>query len=102
MNPSATIGGEMFNKVPEVTIYFWIIKLLCTTVGETAADFLNERFSLGLTVTSAIMSVLLIVALVFQFIKNQYKPGIYWLSVVLISVVGTLITDNLTDNFGVS
>jgi len=92
----------MLNKVPEVTLYFWIIKVLCTTVGETAADFLNERLGLGLTITSAIMSILLIAALVLQFMKNQYKPGIYWLSVVLISVVGTLITDNLTDNFGVS
>jgi uncharacterized membrane-anchored protein len=92
----------MLNKVPEVTVFFWIIKVLCTTVGETAADFLNERFHLGLSVTSIIMSILLIIALVFQFMKNQYKPGIYWLSVVLISIVGTLITDNLTDNFGVS
>jgi uncharacterized membrane-anchored protein len=93
---------EMLNKVPEVTIYFWVIKILCTTVGETAADLLNENLGLGLTRTSYIMAALLIVTLVFQFRARRYIPGIYWLAVVLISVVGTLISDNLTDNYGVT
>jgi uncharacterized membrane-anchored protein len=93
---------EMLNKVPEVTIYFWIIKVLCTTVGETAADFLNDNLKLGLTNTTYIMASLLIAVLAFQFRSRRYVPGIYWLAVVLISVVGTLITDNMVDNFGVS
>ena len=92
----------MLNKVPEVTLYFWVIKILCTTVGETAADFLNDNLGLGLTTTTWVMSAVLAVALVFQFRLRQYVPSVYWLAVVLISVVGTLITDNLTDNFGVS
>jgi uncharacterized membrane-anchored protein len=91
----------MLNKVPEVTIYFWIIKILCTTVGETAADNLNDTLGLGLTNTTYVMGTLLLVALFFQFRSRKYVPGVYWLAVVLISVVGTLITDNLTDNFGV-
>ena len=90
------------NKVPEITVYFWIIKILCTTVGETFADFLNTNLNLGLTGTSVVMGILLIIVLIFQFKKKKYVPTIYWLAVVLISVVGTLITDNLTDNFGVS
>lgn len=93
---------QMLNKVPEITLYFWIIKILCTTVGETFADFLNTNLNLGLTGTSVIMGILLIVVLIFQFKSKKYIPSIYWLAVVLISVVGTLITDNLTDNFGVS
>jgi uncharacterized membrane-anchored protein len=93
---------KLLNKVPEVTLYFWIIKILCTTVGETAADFLNTKLNLGLTGTSLVMGVLLIIALIYQFKTKKYTPSIYWLSVVLISVVGTLITDNLTDNFGIS
>src|SRR3978361_1356644 len=93
---------RMLNKVPEVTLYFWVIKILWTTVGETAADFLNENIGLGLTNTTYIMSALLIAVLVFQFRARKYVPGIYWLAVVLISVVGTLVTDNLVDNFGVS
>jgi uncharacterized membrane-anchored protein len=93
---------RMLNKVPEVTLYFWLIKILCTTVGETAADFLNDNVGLGLTNTTYIMAALLIAVLVFQFRASRYVPGIYWLAVVLISVVGTLITDNLVDNFGVA
>ncbi len=93
---------EMLNKVPEVTLYFWIIKILCTTVGETAADFLNTDFNLGLTNTTYVMGALLLIVLFFQFHTRRYIPWIYWLAVVLLSVVGTLITDNLTDHFGIS
>ncbi|MEW2400017.1 hypothetical protein [Streptomyces sp. NPDC046862] len=89
------------NKVPEVTVYFWIIKVLCTTVGETAADLLNEKAGLGLTGVSVLMSALLAVVLVVQFRTTAYRAGVYWLAVALISVVGTLISDNLTDNMGV-
>jgi uncharacterized membrane-anchored protein len=92
----------MLNKVPAITLFFWIIKIMATTVGETAADLLNTNLNLGLTITTYIMSGLLLVTLFFQFKSKKYMPGIYWLAVVLISVVGTLITDNLTDNFGVS
>jgi uncharacterized membrane-anchored protein len=95
-------GKRILSKVPEVTAYFWIIKVLCTTVGETAADFLNTKFNLGLTGTSVIMGILLVIALIFQFRAKKYIPSIYWLAVVLISVFGTFITDNLTDHFGIS
>ncbi len=97
-----SLRRQMLNKVPEVTIWFWVIKILATTVGETAADFLNTNLGLGLNGTSILMGVLLLVVLTFQFRARQYVPGIYWLTVVLISVVGTLITDNLTDNLGIS
>src|SRR5947207_2355870 len=93
---------QMLNKVPEVTIYFWVIKILCTTVGETASDYLAGNLNLGLTKTTFITGALLIATLVFQFRASKYIPGVYWLGVVLISVVGTQITDNLTDNAGVS
>lgn len=92
---------QMLNKVPEITIFFWIIKILATTVGETAADFLNTNLNLGLTITTFIMSGLLIITMFFQFKSNKYVPSIYWLAVVLISIVGTLVTDNLVDNFKV-
>jgi uncharacterized membrane-anchored protein len=92
----------MLSKVPEVTLFFWIIKILCTTVGETAADYLNETLGLGLTKTTYILGSLLIAVLLVQFVLRRYHPSVYWLTVVLISVVGTLITDNLVDNFGVA
>jgi uncharacterized membrane-anchored protein len=96
-----SLGRQMLNKVPEITLYFWVIKILCTTVGETAADLLNENLGLGLTNTTYIMAAALIAVLVFQFRSRKYVPGIYWLAVVLISVVGTLFSDNLVDNLGV-
>jgi uncharacterized membrane-anchored protein len=102
LKDNSSLGRRMLNKVPEVTIFFWIIKILATTVGETAADFLNTNLNMGLTNTTLIMSVLLLIILLFQFRSRKYVPWIYWLTVVLISVVGTLVTDNLTDNFGVS
>lgn len=100
-NPLPT-RRELLNKVPQITLYFWIIKILCTTVGETAADFLNTNLNMGLTGTSILMGVLLLITLFFQFRSKKYIPSLYWLAVVLISIVGTLITDNLTDNLGVS
>ncbi len=96
------IPKTMLSKVPEVTIFFWIIKVLATTIGETAADFLNKSWNLGLTGTTVVMGSFLIVALIAQFRLRKYVPAVYWVAIVLISVVGTLITDNLVDNFGVS
>src|SRR6478609_4926652 len=95
-------GRRMLNKVPEVTLYFWVIKVLCTTVGETASDYLATNLNLGLTKTTFITGALLVAVLVAQFRLTRYVAGVYWLGIVLISVVGTQITDNLTDNLGVS
>src|SRR6058998_2827533 len=93
---------KMLNKVPEVTLYFWVIKVLCTTVGETGSDYLSDNVGLGLTKTTFITGALLIAVLVAQFRVRKYVPLVYWTAVVLISIVGTQITDNLTDNLGVS
>jgi uncharacterized membrane-anchored protein len=97
----ATKAPPAINRVPEVTLDFWLIKLMAVTMGETAADYLAVNLGLGLTVTSLIMAGVLVVALVLQFAHRRYVPWAYWLAVVLISVVGTLVSDNLVDNFGV-
>jgi uncharacterized membrane-anchored protein len=91
----------MLNKVPEVTIYFWIIKVLCTTVGESFADYINETLGFGLTNTTLLFCAALATVLVAQFRLRRYVPAVYWLAVVLISVVGTLLTDQMTDGQGV-
>ncbi len=93
--------ASLLNKVPEVTLSFWIIKIMATTVGETAADFLNINLNLGLSRTSAVMAALLVIALVGQVATRRLVPWTYWLAVVFVSVVGTLITDNITDMLGV-
>src|SRR5690348_7937552 len=94
-------GRLMLNKVPEVTVFFWIIKILCSTVGESFADYINETLGFGLTNTTWVFSAALVVVLVAQFRLRRYVPAVYWTAVVLISVVGTLLTDNLTDGHNV-
>ncbi len=98
----ANATKKMLNKVPEITFFFWIIKIMATTVGETAADFLSETMKLGLTGTSYVMGALLLILLIIQIRAKKYVPALYWTVVVFLSVVGTLISDNLVDNLGVS
>ena len=94
--------NRLIVKVPQVTAFFWIIKVLCTTVGETFADYLNTTLGFGLNGTTLFTIVALAIALVFQFRSKTYTPALYWVVVVLISIAGTLFTDNLTDNLNVS
>ena len=95
-------SADMLNKVPEVTLIFWIIKIMATTVGETGADFLAVHVGLGTTLTGAIMLCVLLAALFLQLRTRWYVPWIYWVTVVLVSIVGTQITDALTDQLDVS
>ncbi|WP_105505591.1 hypothetical protein [Paraburkholderia sp. BL21I4N1] len=92
----------MSNKVPEATLVFWSIKIMATTVGETGADYLAVHVGLGTAVTGGMMLALLLTALAGQLRMRKCVPWIYWLTVVLVSVVGTQITDALTDKLGVS
>jgi uncharacterized membrane-anchored protein len=101
-NPQNWSLAGVMNRVPEVTIAFWVIKIMSTTVGETGADYLAVHVGLGTAVTDGIMAVLLIVSLILQLHARHYVPWRYWLTVVLISVVGTQITDALTDGLDVS
>ena len=99
MNSTA---ARWLNKVPEVTLTFWVIKIMSTTVGETGADYLAVDAGFGAGPTSIGMAVLLAIALFYQMRTRAYTPWIYWLTVVLVSVVGTQITDILTDKLDVS
>lgn len=101
MSANATLGRRVLNKVPEVTLFFWVIKIMCTTVGETAADYLNVNLGFGLTNTTYVTGALLAIVLLVQFQLRRYVPVVYWAVVVVISVFGTLITDNLSDHYNV-
>lgn len=91
----------MLNKVPEVTVWFWIIKILCTTVGESFADYVNETLGFGLVPTAVLFTAVFVVVLAVQMRLRAYLPSVYWLTVVVVSVTGTLYTDILTDQMGV-
>src|SRR3954453_6635035 len=99
--PGSRFGRKMLNKVPEVTVFFWVIKIMCTTVGETAADYLDVNLGFGLTKTTYVAGALLVALLAAQLCLRRYGPGVYWAVVVVISVFGTLITDNMTDRYNV-
>ncbi|WP_024972378.1 membrane protein [Ralstonia pickettii] len=94
--------SDAWNKVPEIALSFWIVKIMSTTVGETGADFLAVNAGWGQAATRAVMAALLAAALFAQLRSRRYIPSIYWLTVVLVSVVGTQITDLLTDGLGIS
>lgn len=100
--PTEASTRSMSNKVPAVALSFWIIKIMCTTVGETGADFLAFNAGLGAHLTMALMGALLALALFVQLRTQRCTPWIYWLTVVLVSVVGTQITDFFTDTLGIS
>lgn len=98
---TATAPPVALSKVPEITIWFWVIKILCTTVGESFADWINVTLGVGLVPTALAFTVVLVVVLVWQVSRERYEPFSYWLTVVVLSVTGTLYTDILTDTFGV-
>lgn len=98
----STLRSPLSNKVPQVVLLFWVVKVLSTTVGETAADFLSTHLGLGLTTTFGLMAALLTVVLVVQIRSRRHVPTVYWLAVVLISIVGTLISDDLVADAGIS
>lgn len=100
-DPQLTSVRGLANKVPEVTLWFWIIKILCTTVGESFADYINSTLGVGLVNTSLLFTVVLAVVLAIQLRLLRYVPLAYWLTVVVVSVTGTLYTDILTDERGV-
>ena len=99
--PTTGTARRVLNKVPEITVYFWVIKVLATTVGETFADWLTETLGMTLTAATVVVGAVLVATLVVQFRASRYVAPVYWLAVVLISVVGTLVTDNLVDVVGV-
>jgi uncharacterized membrane-anchored protein len=111
MTKTEALKNSLLVKVPAVTIFFWIIKVLSTTVGETIADYVNSSFGLSdnssaaestriMNMTALVMSGILLGLLIVQFATRRYVPAIYWTSIVAISALGTMIADNLHTNYG--
>src|ERR1700712_3462086 len=99
--PAVNSSRKMLSKVPEITVWFWVIKILCTTVGESFADWINMTLGVGLNVTAVIFTVVFAAVLGWQVTPLRYTPFVYWLTVVVVSVTGTLYTDILTDDLGI-
>lgn len=93
---------ELVNRVAQLGILFWVIKIFSTTVGETAADYVSVNLKLGLPITTILMGVITIGVVIWNFRQKKYYPPSYWLLIVMMSIEGTLITDFLVDQLGVS
>lgn len=98
----SSTGRAFLNKVPEITIWFWVIKILCTTVGESFADWVAVDLNVGLINTTILFTAVLAAVLANQVRLARYNAFSYWLTVVVLSVTGTLYTDILTDKYGVN
>ncbi|OZD68945.1 hypothetical protein CH263_08640 [Rhodococcus sp. 06-1059B-a] len=96
-----TVHRRALSKVPEITVWFWVVKILCTTVGESVADWVNMTLGVGLAATAGLFTAILVAVLAVQVWLSRYVPAVYWLTVVVLSVTGTLYTDILTDSRGV-
>ncbi|MDQ6814329.1 MAG: hypothetical protein M3040_11370 [Bacteroidota bacterium] len=96
------MNKELVNRVARLGVFFWVIKIISTTVGETAADYVSTNLNLGLTRTAIVMGVITILAAIWNFKQKKYFPPSYWALIVMLSIEGTLITDILVDKFGVS
>lgn len=90
---------RIIRKVPEITIFFWIVKLLTTAMGESTSDFLVFKINPYIAVTLG--GIGLAIALTLQFSARRYVPWIYWLTVVMVAIFGTMAADVLHIQFGV-
>ena len=81
------------NKLPRVTLLFWIMKIAATTLGETAGDLLSMTLKVGYAVSSMMLVGLLLVTLVTQLRSKQYHPWLYWTVILLTSTAGTTMSD---------
>lgn len=100
MNKSEGLKNTLLVKVPAVTVFFWIIKVFSTTVGETLGDTLNDGLGLGLAKAGVLMTFVFAGLMALQLTLRRYIPVVYWLTIIAVSTLGTLITDNLHDNLG--
>ena len=93
--------NELFSKVPEVTLIFWMIKILATTLGETGGDAVSMSMNLGYLISTGIFSVLFIVAVVAQISARKFHPVLYWTTIIATTTVGTTLADFADRSLGI-
>jgi uncharacterized membrane-anchored protein len=97
----ATAREEIFSKVPEVTLIFWIMKILATTLGETGGDTVSMSMSLGYLVGTGIFAVIFIIAVSAQISAKRFRPFLYWTTIIATTTVGTTLADFLDRSLGI-
>ncbi len=91
----------VLSKVPEVTLVFWIIKILATTLGETGGDAVSMSMNLGYLVSTGIFAVLFLVAVFAQVSSSKFHPFLYWATIIATTTVGTTLSDFSTRSLGI-
>jgi uncharacterized membrane-anchored protein len=95
-----SIAKKIINKLPEITLLFWIMKIAATTLGETAGDLFSMTLGLGYAVSSLILVGLFIAALVTQLRAKTFHPALYWLVILATSTAGTTMSDFMDRTLG--
>jgi uncharacterized membrane-anchored protein len=96
-----TARQEVFSKVPEVTLGFWTIKILATTLGETGGDAVSMSMDLGYLVGTGIFAAVFIVAVMAQMSAKKFHPFVYWTTIIATTTVGTTLADFSTRSLGI-
>ena len=92
---------EILSKVPEVTLVFWIIKILATTLGETGGDTLSMSMNLGYLLSTGIFAVIFVAAVVVQILMKRFHPVVYWVTIIATTTVGTTLADFFDRSLGI-
>ena len=100
-NITKNVANTALSKVPELTLIFWVIKILATTLGETAGDALSMSMNLGYLVSTAIFAALFFVAVIAQIKAKLFHPFLYWTTIIATTTVGTTLADYADRSLGI-
>ena len=100
-NITKNVANTALSKVPELTLIFWVIKVLATTLGETAGDALSMSMNLGYLVSTAIFAAIFFAAVIAQIKAKQFHPFIYWVTIIATTTVGTTLADYADRSLGI-
>lgn len=93
--------NQAFSKVPELTLIFWVIKILATTLGETGGDAVSMSMNLGYLVGTGIFAVIFLIAVTAQIKAKKFHPFLYWATIIATTTVGTTLADYATRSLGI-
>ena len=99
--PTETTSEILFSKVPQVTLVFWFIKILCTTLGETGGDAVTMSMNLGYLIGTAIFTAIFLVAVYAQIKAKKFHPFFYWVTIIATTTVGTTMADFADRSLGI-
>ena len=92
---------QVLSKVPQVTLVFWVLKILATTLGETGGDALSMSLNLGYLLSTGIFAVIFAIAVVTQILTKKFHPVIYWVTIIATTTVGTTLADFCDRSLGI-